>query len=418
MNENSRLAAHVERLRTIPGLGRDVTALTIIVVVGLVTASVLKSQLGGTLPWSDETVVKAEFQQVPGLNPSSQNGVTIAGVKVGSVTETEATDHGTAIVTMTLEGNHEVHRDARAVLRPKNALNEMQIELNPGTEGAAVLDDDGVIPLENTERPIQADEVLEGLDERSQLALTDLLVESDVALARAPQNLPEGLDASSDALGTLKPVVTELRTRRLRIAKLVTALADISTAVGESDKRAVRLADATSRTLETLASSDEQLRQSLRQMPGLSRELRSALASTQKLTDQLDPTLDGLDAASQELPGALRRLRSTVGNLDKTLDATKPTLDQAVPVIADLRPLVNDVRTAVAPFVGVTNRLDGDTRTVMTYQDDIAAFVYNTSSVFGAGDVNGSIIRGHLMIPLPAGGVLPNSVTQGRGEGR
>jgi phospholipid/cholesterol/gamma-HCH transport system substrate-binding protein len=64
----------------------------------------------------------------------------------------------------------------------------------------------------------------------------------------------------------------------------------------------------------------------------------------------------------------------------------------------------------------VTSRLAGDTRTIMTYLTDVKAFVYNTSSVFGAGDTNGGIIRGHLMVPLPGAGVLPNSLTQGGGD--
>lgn len=416
MNENSRLAASIERLRTVPGLGRDVSAVAVMVALGILAAFVIKAQLGGSVPWADQTVVRAEFAEVPGLNPSSQNSVTIAGVKVGSVTETEATERGTAVVTMVLDGKYAVHGDARAVLRPKNALNEMQLELNPGSDKAATLGEGDVIPLEQTDRPIQADEVLAHLDERSQIALTDLLVESDVALARAPKVLPGGLEATSDTLSALRPVVEELAKRRKTIASLVTALSKISTAVGENDKRITRLADATSQTLATVASSDDQLRSSLTKLPGFTKELRAALSSTQQLTQQLNPTLDGLHAASGELPSTLRRFQSTVGNLDRTIHAARPVLDKAVPVVADLRPLVDDVRTSLGPITEVTGRLGHDTKTVMTYLTAIKAFVYNTSSVFGAGDANGGIIRGHLMVPLPGGGVLPNSITQGRGD--
>jgi len=414
MNENSRLAASIERLRTVPGLGRDVTALVVMIVLGLIAAVIIKAQVGGSMPWSDMTTVRAEVAEVPGLNPKSQNSVTIAGVSVGKVTKAEATDKGTAVITMKLEGDYDVYRDARVVVRPKNPLNDMQVELNPGTAKAGPLGDT-VVPVEQTERPIQADEVLSHLDERSQIALTDLLVESDVALARAPARLPAGLEATSDTLATLRPVVQELKGRREKIAALVSALSDISSAVGENDQRVSRLATATSNTLSTLAASDDRLRSSLRSLPGFTGELRSALHSTQALTKQLDPTLDGLHAASSELPKALRRFRSTVGNVDKTIRAAQPALDKAVPVIADLRPLVRDVQTAAKPLTHITGRLDQDTRTVMSYLTNIKAFVYNTSSVFGAGDVNGSIIRGHLMVPLPGAGVLPNKLDQGRG---
>jgi len=417
MNSQGRLAAHWERIKTVPGLGRDVTALAVLMVVGVIAAVIIKSYLGGTAPWSDTTVVKAEFAEVPGLNPKAQTAVTMAGVRVGKVTAADPSDQGRAVLTMTLEDDYDLYRDARAVLRPNNPLNEMQVELNPGSPSAGKLGDD-VIPFSQTTRPVQADEILEHLDERSQLALTDLLLESDVALARAPKTLPEGLGAANGTLQSIQPVAEALRTRREKIATLVSALSDISGAVGHNDQRIGRLAEATQSTLAVLAESDGALRASLRQLPGLTGEVRKALTSTQALTKQLDPTLDNLHSASDDLPGSLKRFRSTVGNLGATLETAKPVLDKARPVVADLRPLVSDVTTSLGSIDKITSPLPGDTRTVMSYLTALKAFVYNTSSVFGAGDANGSIIRGHLMVPLPGGGVLPNSLDQGRGENR
>ncbi|MCW2752101.1 MAG: Mammalian cell entry related domain protein [Aeromicrobium sp.] len=413
MIANGKFSARLEQLRTVPGLRRDVSAVALLVVVGLVSAVVIKTYLGGVAPWTHQTVVKAEFAQVPGLNPKSQNSVTMAGVKVGSVTSAEATTRGTAVITMKIDGNYRIYRDARAVLRPKNPLNEMQVELNPGTPAGKPLPKGAVIPLSHTERPIQADEILSHLDERSQVALTDLLTESDVALARAPQNLPNGLASTTDTLQVAEPVVRALQTRRKKIAELVTALSDISSAVGTDDERITRLASSTQKTLTVLAGGDKALRASLKQLPGLTSEVRKALTSTQSLTTQLDPTLNSLDKASNDLPSSLKRFRSTVGHLGTTVTAAKPVLKKARPVIADLRPTVANLNTSIGSLRQVTSELDADTLTVMSYLTDIKAFVYNTSSVFGAGDANGGIIRGHLMVPLPAAGILPNSLDQG-----
>ncbi|MCW2789621.1 MAG: Mammalian cell entry related domain protein [Aeromicrobium sp.] len=416
MNGQGRFSAHLERLSTVPGLRRDVSALVVLVVVGVVAAAIIKSYLGGSTPWADNTIVKAEFAQVPGLNPKSQNSVTIAGVKVGTVTGAKATSHGTAVITMEITGSHKVFRDARAVLRPKNPLNEMQVELSPGTPAGEAMPRGGTIPLAHTERPVQADEILSHLDERSQVALTDMLLESDVALARAPQNLGKAISSTTDTLKVAQPVVEALQTRRAKIATLVTALSDISSAVGKDDKRITRLASSTQKTLAVLAGGDDALRASLAQLPGLTDQVRAALTSTQKLTTQLDPTLDNLHQASGALPPALKGLKSTVGHLDDTVTAAKPVLERARPVIADLRPTVANLDTSLGALNDVTSRLAGDTRTIMTYLTDVKAFVYNTSSVFGAGDTNGGIIRGHLMVPLPGAGVLPNSLTQGGGD--
>jgi phospholipid/cholesterol/gamma-HCH transport system substrate-binding protein len=416
MNSQGTLAAHLERLRTIPGLRRDVTALVGLIIVGLISTMVIKAYLGGTAPWADHTIVRAEFAQVPGLNPKSQNAVTMAGVKVGTVTAAQATARGTAIITMNIDGDHKIYRNARAVLRPKNPLNEMQIEVNPGTSAGKPLPKGGLIPLAQTARPVQADEILSHLDARSQVAMTDLLLESDVALARAPQNLPTGLAATTDTLDAAQPIVKALQTRRAKIAELVTALSNISMATGKNDTRITHLADSTQKTLAVLSGGDAALRSSLKQLPGLTGEVRKALTSTQSLTTQLDPTLDDLKKASTDLPPALKRFQSTTGNLGKTVTAARPVLARARPVIADLRPTVADANTSLGSIRQVSSKLDGDTATVMTYLTDIRAFIYNTTSVFGAGDANGGIIRGHLLVPLPGAGVLPNSKQQGSGN--
>lgn len=414
MNPSGRFAAYVERLRTVPGLGRDVTALVVMITVGLIAVAGIKSYLGGGAPWSAHTIVRAEFTDIPGLNPSSQNSVTIAGVKVGTVTKAEVTGSGTALVTMSLDGDYAVHRDARAVLEPKNPLDEMQVALNPGTGSAPSLGS-GVIPIRQTETPVQADDILDHLDERSQAAVTDLLTQSGIALADAPSNLPSGLSATNDTLQALRPVATQLATRRQRISELVTSLGQISRAVGDNSARIARLAGSAQATLSTLGDRHGSVSSAIARLPGLTRELRSAMSGTTRLTRQLDPTLKDLDVASNQLPKALRKVHTTVTTLGRTVDVAKPLMKVAMPVIADLRPTVADASVALGSLRGFSSALDSDTRTVMTYLTAIKAFVYNTSSVFGAGDANGSIIRGHLMVPLPGAGVLPNRINQGQG---
>ncbi|KLL11184.1 MULTISPECIES: MlaD family protein [Protofrankia] len=402
-----------ERIRTVPGLGRDMTALAVLVVLGLVAAVIIQSQLSSTPPWANRSIVKAEFASVPGVNPTSSNQVTIAGVKVGKIADWSVSDHATAILTLEIEPGHPVYDNARAVVRPKNALNEMSVEINPGGPPGRVLPSGGLIPLKQTSRPIQADEVLSHLDDRTQLALTDLLVESDVALARSEKELPPGLAATDGTVTQLQPVVEALQTRREKISQLVTALSQISTAVGGNDQRVAQLATATQQTLETLAGNDGQLRDSLAQLPGLTDQLRRTLTSTQALTEQLDPTLDNLHSASGELPKTLERLESTVDELGNTVDAAKPVVSKARPVVADLRPMADDIDNSLINLRPISRNLDRDTQTVVSYLTDIQAFVYNTSSVFGAGDAQGSIIRGHLVVPLPAAGVLPKQPPNG-----
>lgn len=398
-----------ERLRTVPGLGRDTAALVVMVTLGVIAALLIRSNLsGGGMPWTHHTTVQVEFASVPGVNVESSAIVTMAGVKVGRIAGWKATDHDSAVLKLQLNGDYKIYDNAHAVLRPKNPLNEMSVELNPGTPAAKQISADHVIPESQTERPVQPDEVLDHLDPASQQALTDLLLQSDTALARSATTLPSGLNATTQTLNTLKPVMDKLSQRHELISQLVTSLSQIATAVGKNDDRLGTLATATQQTLGALADNDGNLQASLNRLPGLTTQLKSALSSTQTLTKQLNPTLDDLHKASKTLPGALKDFQSTVGNLDDTLVAARPVLAKAKPVVADLRPMVDDTAVSLDSLHDVTSQLDHDTATVMSYLTDIKAFVYNTSSVFGAGDAQGSIIRGHLVVPLPGGGVIPN----------
>lgn len=410
MSTNKRASLHTawDRVKTVPGLGRNVVVMAVLVVTGLVTVGVLLSKTQFTPPWEDRAVVWAEFESAPAVNPDATHAVTIAGVEVGKIADWQVTGRGTARLKLQLEPGHRIYDNARAVLRAVNPLNEMYVEINPGGPPGKPLPEDGVIPKGRTERPVQADEVLGHLDERTQAAMTSLLAESDAALARAPEQLPAGLNATADTLGRYRPVVEALRTRRAQISRLVSALAGISAAVGKNDERLARLADSTQQTLNALARNDGALRASLEQMPGLNVELRSALTSTQRLTGQLDPTLHGLSRASADLPATLERLRSTIRNAGRTVDAAAPVVQRARPVVADLRPFVRDADSTLDDALPVTRRLDRDTKVVVSYLTDLQAFVYNTSSVFGLEDGQGGFIRGHVVVTLPDGGALPD----------
>lgn len=405
MNAKRSLNTSWRRAAAIPGLKRDVAALSVLIVAAIISTIATLAFLSGEGLFVEKIALRAEFEEVPGLNPNATPHVaTIAGVRVGDIVSYEATDRGTAIVTMSIDPNvATIYDNATALLRPKNPLNDMQISINPGGPPGQPLGDNGLIPVGQTKRPIQVNEALQHLDERSQAAIENLMSASDIALVSAPQQLPGGLRAVDNNLNTMRPVVEALETRRENIAKLVTALSQISTAIGGDKERAARLADSTQQTLKVLADNDQDLVATFAEFPGLSEQLRKALSATQDLTEQLDPTLDNLKEAADELPDALEEFGDTIDELDETVEDLDPFVKKAKHVLRDLRPFVEDVDVALDDAVAITTNLDRDTKTISTYLTVIQAFIYNTSSVFGAGDANGGNIRGHFVYSFPDG---------------
>lgn len=398
-----------ERIRTVPGLGRNLFVVTVVIICGVVSSSLILTNQRFLPPWSERYEIAGEFEQVPAVSPDQQPKVRIAGVEVGQVTESEVTRDGKARLKLSLEPGYRVHSNARLVLRPTNPLNEMYVEVNPGGPPAPELPLHGVIPLSQTQRPRQPDEVLNHLDERSRKAVTNLLSNSDVALAHAPQNLPAGLNATDATLMRFKPVLQNLQTRRANIAQLVTALSQISGAVGRNDGRLTELMDASEQTLSTLSEHNADVQAAVAQLPDTTGELKRAMKGVNGLTDQLNPTLDNLNAASDQLPKVLRKVNGTVDNLGRTVQAARPVVSTARPVVQDLRPMVDQAHTALGDLQPVARDLGPDSELLVSYLNDLQAFIFNTNGAFSLSDANGGFIRGHVAAPLPDAGVLPGT---------
>jgi phospholipid/cholesterol/gamma-HCH transport system substrate-binding protein len=386
------------RIRATKGLGRDLA-----IIAGLI---VLASGVGGyilthqrvSFPWQEKVSYQADFEEAPGVAPGQGQEVRIAGVPVGEITKSDITPEGRARLTLSLQKRYgTVYANARAFLRPKSQLNEMYVFLDPGGKPAEVLKPGSVLPLAQTTRPIQLDEVLSHLDDRARTAGRIGLEEADAALAR-PETIPPDLQATDAALVALRPVMEALDTRRDKIARLVTAFADIATAAGEDDARLARMLDSARETLDTLAARDAELDATLRQLPGLGDDLRTASGAVSELAGQLNPTLDGIKAASDRLPGALAGMSGVVDRLDRTVDLARPVVDGARPLAADLRPLLASARPALTDTVAWSHRLDPVTANLVEHLPDLAAFVYQGNSVFQLEDANGPILRGLVIV--------------------
>jgi phospholipid/cholesterol/gamma-HCH transport system substrate-binding protein len=384
-----------------------------IVVLGSVVGGYILTHQRISFPWDQKVAYKADFEEAPGISPGQGQEVRIAGVPVGEITKAEALEDGRARLTFSLKKRYQaVYANARAWLRSKTALNEMYILLVPGGPPAERLKPGDVIPTAQTTRPVQIDEVLRHLDERAREALGVLMVESDAAMAR-PQAMRPALQAADGTLIALRPLMEALDTRREKIARLVTGLADVATAAGEDDARLAHLLDSARETLAALAARDADLDATLAQMPAFAAELRRTSKEVSALSGQLDPTLDGIRAAADRLPGALAGMTAVVDKLDSTLDRLAPVVAGARPLVGDLRPLASASRSALADTVAWSPRLDPATANLVAHIPDVQALVYRANSVFSLDDANGPLLRGLLILgsgghnPFPPPAVAP-----------
>src|SRR5918995_807057 len=134
-------------------------------VIALVVILVL-TFLGFTkdIPFTTPFQVKATFESANSIRVGSP--VRIAGVNVGKVAKVEAgEDTATSVVTLSLQKQAlPLHEDATAKIRPRIFLEgNFFVDLRPGTPSSPELEDGGALPVSQTVRPVQLDEVLTAL---------------------------------------------------------------------------------------------------------------------------------------------------------------------------------------------------------------------------------------------------------------
>ncbi|KAA1394242.1 MlaD family protein [Aeromicrobium ginsengisoli] len=426
------IATTWDRVKNTPGLLRDLIAITTCIAVGLVCSGYILVHQSPNLPWADKYTFSATFDKAPGVSPSALQEVRIAGVPVGRITGAKADSGGQAKLTMSIDPDQTVYRDARIVLTTKAPLNVMYMTLDPGSASAGKLPENATLPITQTRRATQPYEVLDNLDAKTRAGLTSLLNESDVVFAKAGQDLPASLDATGDAMVSFRPVLDQLAQRREYLSRLVHSMSVISRTVGEDDKRLSVLTDSAHQTLRTLADRDDKLVSALDELPGFTEDLDGAMDTVSDLTADLDPTLDDLGRASSKLPDAVESLTGSVKAIHHFVDRASPVVDRAGPVVADLRPFSVDARTATAQLDRAGDNIPKAVSEIVSWQppdraagrlpwlDDLGAFVYNTSSSFSLMDANGGMGRAALYVDLtnPTGGLGDVGETpKGQGPG-
>lgn len=402
---SGRIARTWGHLRRTPGFGRDVLTVVITVVIGVVVIGFLLVQQRLQWPWEDEYTFNASFAQAPAISPGNGQEVRIAGVPVGRIAAASVSEEGEAQLTMRLEPEYTVYKDARLVLRPKSPLNEMYVELDPGTSSAGELPESGTVASTQTAAPVQSDEVLQHLDGTTRAAVTTLLAQSDQALASAPTELAPGLDATNGTLANLGQVSDALASRRAALAELVTSLGVVAQAVGNDDTRLAALAKDAQKTLAALDAKNAALDGSLAALPGFERSLQDSTTKISTLSGELLPTLRDVREASGSLPKALTSLRGTLDELADLSEVAGPLVQEARPLVRDLRPLARAGNRSLDSLTPFTGRLDSITNRMISsldYRGDgrlgyLQDFLANTTSVGSLRDANGGIFRAEFV---------------------
>jgi phospholipid/cholesterol/gamma-HCH transport system substrate-binding protein len=311
---------------------RDFLAVIGLFLIGLAVATYILSQQEFRFPLVEETPkrIAMEIENAQAVQPGQGQTVRVAGVEVGRIADVKL-ENGMAVVEMEIEREFEdlIREDATALLRPKTALKDMFVEVDPG-RGKPV-PEGGRITVANSLPDIDPDEVYSALDADTRPYLKLLVAGAGKGLDRRGDDLREVFRRLEPIHRDLARVTRASARRRGALKELIHDYGLLMTEVGNHPQELRRLVTASRSVFDALANADTQISESVARLPGSLRASERALANVR--------------AFAPVLRSSLESLRPPIRKLDETNEAVIPFLRETEPVIrSEIRPFVRAAR--------------------------------------------------------------------------
>ena len=341
-----------------------IAVLTMVLLAALVGGYILAHQnlhLAGWVPVLGKNwyTLKARFQTAQAVTPGQGQAVTIAGAKVGEVA-TVNLNQGVATVTMKVTPKYaRFYRNATMLLRPKTALQDITIEVNPGTPSAGKLPSGETLPLSQTAPNINFDEFLAGLDSETRFYLQALLAGAGEGLNHNGKALSATLKRflPTTRLGT--EITHELQRRHRNIARSIHNFRLLVEAVGGKDEQLAELVDASNAVFATFAKEDANFRKTLHLLPGALEKTGNELQKVTKASHALGHTLTALQPFAKALaPAQIATKKLSLATTPIIKNEIRPFAHEILPTVNELAPSTEDIAKAFPKFTvsfGVLN---------------------------------------------------------------
>jgi phospholipid/cholesterol/gamma-HCH transport system substrate-binding protein len=394
---------------------KDFAAVIALAVIALIVGGVILGNQRFYLPkqvpvlGSDFVDYKAEFTTAQSVTPGQGQTVNVAGVPVGEISKVDLVD-GRAVITMKIRRKYaHVYEDASALLRPKTGLNDMIVELTPGTRTKRELDPGkDTIPVSQTLPNVNADEFLAALDGDTRDYLKLLVQGGGEGLGGNGKALSATFRRFEPTSRDILAITKQLATRRDNIARSIHNFKELMGAVGQKDDQLAQLVDASNAVFKAFANQDQRLRETLSLLPGALRETDTALVKADKLGKVLGPTLGDLRPAARALGPSLRQTRPFFAETTPVLqDQIRPFTRDALPTVKILRPTARDLAELTPDFRNVLKTANYLLNT-LAYNppgDAEEGYLFWTSwvnhlgpTVFSTEDAHGPIRRGAIFV--------------------
>jgi len=281
--------------------------------------------------------LKAEFQTAQAVTPGQGQSVTIAGAKVGEIASVDL-HQGQAIVTMKITPKYaHFYKNATLLLRPKTQLQDITVEVNPGTPSAGKLKSGEILPQSQTAPNVDFDEFLAGLDKDTRAYLQLLLAGAAGGFKNNSAAFAATVKRFSPNERYTEEIASQLEKRHENVARSIHNFRLLMEALGGKDKELAQLVDASNAVFKTFAEEEANLQTTLHLLPGALHKTGVALGKTAEASDQLGPALRELQPFAKAVAPANEATK-------KLAVETKPVIENEIgPFAREILPTVNQL---------------------------------------------------------------------------
>jgi phospholipid/cholesterol/gamma-HCH transport system substrate-binding protein len=339
------------------GRGKDTIAIAILTLLATVLTLWIFTQQKASLPsWApfvgeSFAHLSGEFTSAQAVTPGQGQAVDIAGVQVGKVSSVDL-EGGHAVVGMDVKPKYLklIHPDATLLLRPKTNLNDMIVEISPGSAPGHI-EDGANFPLSRTEPATGFEAFLSTLDADTRQYLQLLVAGGAEGIGGRGRQLSGAFRRLQPFSHTLAKLNTAVAARRVALARVIHDFGLLTTELGRHDAEVERFVTASEAALGNFAHRQASIQQSLVELPATLTTLQAAMASSNRFSLAARPALLGLIPQAQALGPAFKASERFFSQTTVPIrDQIRPFTRQVRPVLLHTKQGAADLETTVRGF--------------------------------------------------------------------
>lgn len=395
------------------GHRKDTIAIIVLAVAGVVMMLGIFTQQKASLPpWlpfvgEEFEHISAQFSTAQAVTPGQGQAVDISGIQIGKVTSVDLED-GHAVVGMDIVPKYMklIHPDASFLLRPKTNLNDMVVEVEPGT-GKGHIEDGAEFTLAQTEPNTNLDAFLATLDADTRQYVQLLVAGGAQGIGGRGKQLGNAFRRFEPFVHYTAKLNKAVAARHVALSRVIHDFNLLTTELSHHDSEIKRFVTSSDQALGNFANQQQSVQAAFEEFPASLRAAKTGLASSSRFSQVAYPTLTKLIPQAQALTPAFKATEKLFK------ETTGPIRDQIRPFTREIRPVLTHSAEAAGPFEQTVRSFGNALGGFNSFLNELAykpsgsrqSYLFylpwlnhNFNASFNLEDAGGPILRGLVLI--------------------